>query len=285
MKSGANFIPQAVAYNPIVEGGETPQSPANHQRARTPPETQRSTGRRGRDRNVRSANPSPEQEVNQPQNLRNTTSLKREKSDSKPSDLRRSKRKRKGERKTRVELGNTVVGFISIATRGDTDEVARHIYDLPVPPQVSRRLILYGDVCFCGSSAAVEINLEGPNVGTDDLGGDGTDSSRGGFVGSVAGPAGSSTAVSTAGAGRFCKCRRIVLFPSMFDTNHVHTHERTMEVMISTDDMWALQRLNGTVPYAAEGGHARMIKTILDRLLLLQGVSHLRGRTGFRNVM
>jgi hypothetical protein len=58
-----------------------------------------------------------------------------------------------------------------------------------------------------------------------------------------------------------------------------------MEVMISTDDMWALQRLNGTVPYAAEGGHARMIKTILDRLLLLQGVSHLRGRTGFRNVM
>jgi hypothetical protein len=36
--------------------------------------------------------------------------------------------------------------------------------------------------------------------------------------------------------------------------------------------------LNGTVPYAAEGGHARMIKTILDRLLLLQGVSHLRGR-------
>jgi hypothetical protein len=183
-----------------VEGGETPQSPANHQRARTPPETQRSTGRRGRDRNVRSANPSPEQEVNQPQNLRNTTSLKREKSDSKPSDLRRSKRKRKGERKTRVELGNTVVGFISIATRGDTDEVARHIYDLPVPPQVSRRLILYGDVCFCGSSAAVEINLEGPNVGTDDLGGDGTDSSRGGFVGSVAGPAGSSTAVSTAGS-------------------------------------------------------------------------------------
>jgi hypothetical protein len=55
--------------------------------------------------------------------------------------------------------------------------------------------------------------------------------------------------------------------------------------MIFTDDMWALQRLNGTVPYAAEGGHARVIKTILDRLLLLQAVSHLRGRTGFRNVM
>jgi hypothetical protein len=35
----------------------------------------------------------PEQEVNQPQDLRNTTSLKREKSDSNPSDLRRSKRK------------------------------------------------------------------------------------------------------------------------------------------------------------------------------------------------
>lgn len=181
----AEPVPPA-SRSPSLEEGEIPQSPASHQRARLPPNTQQPTGRRGPDRRdpdrrIRSAIPSPEPQFNepqdsqptaslehrqsqspepqskQPQEPQPTASLKRKQSTSNPPHLGPSTKKQKEDRKTCVELGDIVVGFISIATRGEADEVARHIHDLPVPQQVSHRLILYGDACLRGSSAAVGI--------------------------------------------------------------------------------------------------------------------------------
>ncbi|KAJ6185402.1 hypothetical protein N7519_006703 [Penicillium mononematosum] len=293
--------------SPSLEEGEIPQSPASHQRARHPPTLHQPTGRRGPDRRVRSANPSPEPQFDelqdpqptasleqrrsqspepqskQPHQPRPTASLKRKQSQSNPPDLGPTAKKQKIIRKTCVGLGYKFCGSIIISNRKDADEVARYIHDLPVPQQVTRRLVLYGDACLRDSSAAVGIVWRSPTSlpEWDGLGvGYPSKTRNSGVVELYAIACAMKFALDyishTAFAVSSEDSAQSSCFPPGTARTMSHTHDMKRELIVFTDDWYALQRLTGTLANKVGGPHDPLLKTICDlSQLLVQKDVHL----------
>ncbi|OQE24886.1 hypothetical protein PENFLA_c009G05832 [Penicillium flavigenum] len=302
----AEPVPSA-PRSPSLEEGEIPQSPASHQHARLPPNLQQPTGRRGPGRRVRSANPSPEPQFDEPQGSQSTASLehrpsespelqskqphqpqptaslKRKQSQSNPPDPGPTAKKQKRIRKTCVELGYKFCGAIIIASRKDADQVARYIHDLPVPQQVTRRLVLYGDACLRDSSAAVGIVWKSPTSlpEWDGLGvGYPSKTKNSGIVELYAIACAMKFALDHIGHIAFVVSSEDSAQSSRFQPGTArtmsHTHDMKREVIVFTDDWYALQRLTGTLANNVGGPHAHLLKIICDlSQLLVQKDVHL----------
>ncbi|CAP96456.1 hypothetical protein EN45_077590 [Penicillium chrysogenum] len=289
-----------------LEEGEIPQSPAIHQRARLQANPQQPTGRRGPDRQVRSKDPSPEPQFNEPQDQQPTASLgdrqsrskqprskqphqlqpiaslKRKRTQSNPPGLGRRARKQRIIGKTCVELGYKFSGAIIVAIPMEADEVARCIHELPVPQQVTRRLVLYSDACIRDTSAAAGIVWKSPTSlpEWDGLGvGYPSNTNNSGVVelyaiacamkfalDHVGHPAFAVSSKNSPGSSHF--------WPGTRSMSHTHTMKR--ETMLFTDDRYALQRLDSALANPVGGPHWPLLKAICDlSQLLAQSDVHL----------
>ncbi|KAJ5262769.1 hypothetical protein N7524_008074 [Penicillium chrysogenum] len=300
-----------------LEEGEIPQSPASHQRARFQANPQQPTGRRGPDRQVRSKDPSPEPQFNEPQDQQATASLghrqsrskqprskqpqskqpqskqphqlqpiaslKRKRTQSSPPGLGRRARKQRIIGKTCVELGYKFSGAIIVAIPMEADEVARCIHELPVPQQVTRRLVLYSDACIRDTSAAAGIVWKSPTSlpEWDGLGvGYPSNTNNSGVVELYAIACAMKFALDYIGHPAFAVSSKNSPGSSHFLPGNTRimsrAHIMKREVILFTDDRYALQRLDSALANPVGGPYGPLLKAICDlSQLLAQNDVHL----------
>ncbi|KAJ5398508.1 hypothetical protein N7465_008997 [Penicillium sp. CMV-2018d] len=156
-----------------LEEGEMPSTPPSTNPAPPPPNSRPSIAPRSRDRRARASKPPPEPILGQAQhtpvqpNGRLDRKRKRASTDDRlagqPESNNKKKRKKdkrvdRRQYKTSRELGHDFVGFITLVDDRRALDMANNILQLPVPQNVSKRLIYFCDAsirCLCGATGIV----------------------------------------------------------------------------------------------------------------------------------
>ncbi|KAJ5517754.1 hypothetical protein N7453_000176 [Penicillium expansum] len=193
--------------------------------------------------------PLPAPNPNQSQSLQPTTGRKRKLSGFNLPDPSPPAKRQRHERIQKVcgEQGHNFVGFISIPNRTDADKVARKIHELPVPHHVTHRLILYGDACVRGSSAAAGLVWKAPTSQPewDGLGiGYPSETVDPGVVELYAIACGLKFALNFINNTTFSVSREFPIDASFFRPAFMRTrsdmHKRKKELILFTDDVYVL---------------------------------------------
>ncbi|KAJ5795249.1 hypothetical protein N7457_001848 [Penicillium paradoxum] len=212
-----------------------------------------------------------------PTNVQPSASKKRARSPSETLDSApaRETRREKG-RKFCGELGHKFEGSIAITTRAEAMQVAYRIHGLPVPEQVTSRVILFGDACIRNRRGAVGIVWKAGGAASkwDGLGvafHEKTDDTSALELYAVG--CGLKFALDNIDSAEYTVSRddpadTNFFRPKMRRTGS-HSHMMKREVFVFTDEETVLRRLNGDVSYHGDGPYGTQIRAICELSVLL----------------
>ncbi|KAJ5462666.1 hypothetical protein N7475_007610 [Penicillium sp. IBT 31633x] len=209
--------------------------------------------------------------------LQPSLSLKRKRSPSNPPTVApgpcNAKRRN---RKFCTELGHKFVGSVLITNRDEAERIAHRIYEVPVPQQVTSRLILFCDASIRKRQAAVGVVWKAP-LSTSMWDGLGvsfpSETANTSVVELYAIGCALKFALDNMDSAEWSISRdgssETRSFRPSLGRTESHLHGKTKELFVLTDEEGTLARLKGTMLYLPAGPHATEIKTICDLSELL----------------
>ncbi|KAJ5979375.1 hypothetical protein N7501_002717 [Penicillium viridicatum] len=267
-----------------LEKSEVPPTPPSPNPAPPPPNSRPSIAPRSLDRRIRASSSSPEPILGRPQHTpvhpNGRLGRKRKRASAadelagQPESNNKKKRKKdnrvdRRQYKTSRELGHDFVGFITLVDNRRALDIANKILELPVPQNVSKRLIYFCDAsirCLCAAAGIVWPR----SLSSSEWEGKGVfyplsvDSSPTVELFAIACTLELAIREIDQQRATILQNSRVdrEFFQQHLSLTRSHVHGMTKEVFVFTDDINALRRIDGGLPYYPNDDMASHVEAI-----------------------
>ncbi|KAJ5512136.1 hypothetical protein N7463_001688 [Penicillium fimorum] len=199
----------------------------------------------------------------------NESSLSFDQSFSQLEPNEKIKTKQDADKRFSWQLGHDFVGFVSLLDGRVAFDIANNILQLPIPPNVCKRLVYFCDASIRSAWGAVGIvwseNFTSTNwVGTGVCYPDSIESTATLELFAIARTlkiAIEEIDTDHAGVSQDLLVDRLFFQPHLHQTRS-NSHQMSKEVFIFTDDIFALRRIGGHLAYLPDGNVSRQLEEI-----------------------